>query len=308
MTEYSISVIIPAHNEETVVARLLESLSDHTADDEIIVVCDGCSDRTAEIARSFAGVTVVEQARGGKPSALNSGDRQATLFPRFYVDADIVVTASALYEVAKLMSDSVEAGAPRCEVDTSNSSWIVRRYYDVWTRLPYFNEHLMGSGIIGITRRGRERFFEFPRVINDDGFIRRLFTVDERVHGTLSSFLVMAPTKVGALVRIKTRVRLGEMQLNMLEGLPSSAIGCTTRSALKKLLISPRMWPAIVVFFGVKATVESRALWRFRRRNFDGWARDESTRLIGYIGPGSASQERFGKGNSVQTEGTTTDA
>jgi hypothetical protein len=249
-------------------------------------------------------VTVVEQAHGGKPSALNSGDRQATLFPRFFVDADIVVTASALYEVAELMTDGVEAGAPRCEVDISNSSWMVRRYYDVWTRLPYFNERMVGSGIIGVTRRGRERFSEFPSVINDDGFIDRLFTVDERVRGTVISFLVTAPTEVGSLVRIKTRVRLGEMQLNMLKGLPPSSVGSMTRSAFKELLASPRMWPAIVVYFGVRAAVETRALWRFRRRNFDGWERDESSRLVNGIRPGGASDDLLVKGNSVRTEDT----
>ena len=320
MTGQAISIIIPAHNEEAVIARLLGSLSDHRADDEIIVVCDGCSDRTAEIARSFAGVTVVEQARGGKPSALNSGDRRATLFPRFFVDADIVVSASALYEVASLMIDGVEAGAPRCEVDISNSSWLVRRFYDVWTRLAYFNDHLMGSGVIGVTRRGRGRFAELPDVINDDGYLCRLFTPEERVGRTASSFLVTAPANLAALARIKTRVRLGNMQLDALQGpppasgaakgpLPASAAAkgplpasapakgpppasgaakgplpasapATRRSAWKKLLISPSAWPAIVVFVAVRAVVEARARRLFRRAEFDGWARDESSRVL----------------------------
>ena len=133
MTDRAISVVIPAHNEEAVIGRLLTSLRDRSADDEIIVVCDGCSDSTAEVARSFAGVDVIENARGGKPVALNTGDSRATRFPRFFVDADIVVTATALHEVADLMTEGIEAGAPRCEVDLRRSSWTVRRFYDIWT-------------------------------------------------------------------------------------------------------------------------------------------------------------------------------
>lgn len=290
MTARAISIIIPAHNEEAVIARLLGSLGDRTQDDEIIVVCDGCSDHTAETARSFAGVTVVEQLRGGKPSALNTGDRRATLFPRFFVDADIVVTATALREVANLMTDGIEAGAPRCEVDVRNSSWMVRRFYHVWTRLPYFNERMMGSGIIGLTKRGRARFSEFPPVIDDDECICRLFMLEERVRKTVGSFLVTVPTRIRPLIRIKTRTRLGIMQLNTIQGLARSSIGSSTRSAFMKLLTSPRMWPSIAVFLGVRATVETRAWWLFRQGKFDGWARDESSRLV--TGPTTAAQDR----------------
>ena len=290
MTACAISIIIPAHDEEAVIARLLGSLSDRAQDDEIIVVCDGCSDRTAETARSFAGVTVVEQARGGKPSALNTGDSRATLFPRFFVDADIVVTATALHEVANLMTDGVEAGAPRCKVDVRNSSWMVRMFYDVWTKLPYFNERMMGSGIIGLTRRGRARFPEFPCVIDDDECIRRLFTAEERVRKTVGSFLVTAPTRVRPLIHIKTRTRLGIMQLNILQGLAPSKIGSSTRSALMKLFKSPTMWASIAVFVGIRAVVETRAWWLFRHGKFDGWARDESSRLV--TGPATAAADR----------------
>ena len=55
MTECAISIVIPAHNEEAVIGRLLRSLSDRKENDEIIVVCDGCSDRTAEIAARSPG-------------------------------------------------------------------------------------------------------------------------------------------------------------------------------------------------------------------------------------------------------------
>lgn len=50
-----ISVVIPAHNEASVIGLLLESLLlQDRLPDEIIVVCDSCTDTTQEVVESFA--------------------------------------------------------------------------------------------------------------------------------------------------------------------------------------------------------------------------------------------------------------
>ena len=70
-----LSVVVPAHNEAAVIGRMLDALApivmNGTA--EVVVVANGCRDETAEIA-SRDGITVIEIARGHKPSALNAGD------------------------------------------------------------------------------------------------------------------------------------------------------------------------------------------------------------------------------------------
>src|SRR3954470_11754775 len=52
-----ISVVVPAHDEEQVITRCLRALTGGTAAEEVevIVVCNGCSDRTADVARRFGG-------------------------------------------------------------------------------------------------------------------------------------------------------------------------------------------------------------------------------------------------------------
>ena len=68
-----ISVIIPAHNEERVISRLLEALTlGHTPGElEIIVVCNGCSDDTAGVARGFgAPVQVLSDSTNGHTAFL----------------------------------------------------------------------------------------------------------------------------------------------------------------------------------------------------------------------------------------------
>jgi poly-beta-1,6-N-acetyl-D-glucosamine synthase len=78
--EPPVTIIVPVYNEETVIAAALRSLLElrHCAL-EIIVVDDGSTDRTSEVAVSFEGrygsstVRVVSKANGGKASALNVG-------------------------------------------------------------------------------------------------------------------------------------------------------------------------------------------------------------------------------------------
>ncbi|MGC8940496.1 MAG: glycosyltransferase [Candidatus Nanoarchaeia archaeon] len=72
-----VSILIPAKNEEKVIGRLLASIQkvDYPKEKlEVFVIVDGSTDRTADIARSFKGVKVLEQKepRKCKGEALNA--------------------------------------------------------------------------------------------------------------------------------------------------------------------------------------------------------------------------------------------
>ncbi len=278
-----ISVVIPAHNEEAVIGRLLRSLRDgRLPGDEVTVACDGCVDDTADVARRFEGVGVLELPRGGKPSALNAGDRVSSHFPRFFVDADVDVTMAALHEVARRMTGTVHAGAPACTVDRTRSSFLVRCYYDVWTRLPYFTNGLLGSGVIGLTEEGRSLFSEFPDVIGDDNFVWRQFTVDERVAPTDVTFTITAPRTLGALIRVKTRSRLGVLQLDeMLGRAPKSDARESSTMAALRLCRAPRLWFPVAVYATIRCAIYVRGHRRLRRQDFAGWERDDTSRARG---------------------------
>ena len=75
-----VSVIIPAYNCSLYIRETIESiLSQGISDLEIIVVNDGSSDDTADIARSFgASVTVIDQANAGVCAARNRGIQHAS--------------------------------------------------------------------------------------------------------------------------------------------------------------------------------------------------------------------------------------
>jgi len=69
-----VSVIIPAYNAERYIGEAIESVLTQSYEPvETIVVDDGSTDRTAEIARSYTGVEVVVQENTGPSAARNRG-------------------------------------------------------------------------------------------------------------------------------------------------------------------------------------------------------------------------------------------
>lgn len=89
-----LSVIIPAYNEAPSIPELLRRvLAVDTAlvgfEKEIILVDDGSTDGTADIARKFEGITVLTKVNGGKGSAVQAGIRVASGDVLLIQDADM---------------------------------------------------------------------------------------------------------------------------------------------------------------------------------------------------------------------------
>lgn len=68
-----ISIVIPAYNEEKHLAKCLQSIAEQTEKpDEVIVVDNNCTDKTAEIAQKF-GARVVKEKNQGIAYGRNAG-------------------------------------------------------------------------------------------------------------------------------------------------------------------------------------------------------------------------------------------
>jgi GT2 family glycosyltransferase len=98
-------VIVPAHNAATTLGRTLESLQSQTHQLwEAIVVDDGSTDTTAEIAAAFARsdnrICAVGQRRAGVAAARNTGLRRAGYEWTLFVDDDDWLGGSALERLA----------------------------------------------------------------------------------------------------------------------------------------------------------------------------------------------------------------
>lgn len=84
-----ISVIIPAYNSVSTLARAIDSVLEQSyRADEIIVVDDGSSDATSEVAKSYSEVILLRQKNMGVSSARNNGVMMASNEWIAFLDAD----------------------------------------------------------------------------------------------------------------------------------------------------------------------------------------------------------------------------
>lgn len=285
------SVVIPAHNEARVISRLLKGLlGDFAPSDpgapEVIVVCNGCSDDTAQVARDAApGCKVIELEQGSKPLALNTGNAAARALPRFFIDADIMVShVDLLATAAALGEPGVCAAAPAIRVDLTSCSRAVRSYYRIWQNQPYVRQAMVGSGVFGLSAEGLAAVLPFPDIIADDGYVRTRFTEGQRrsvasdAQGRATGFTVFPPRRLLSLLSIEARRRRGDAELRSL--FPTSQTVRSTRSAsLLRETEQGNSLADVAIYSAIK--VGGRAMLAFERLTGRRarWHRDESSRV-----------------------------
>jgi glycosyltransferase involved in cell wall biosynthesis len=280
-----LSVVIPAHNESTVIGRLLNRLVDgaRSGQLEVIVVANGCTDDTASIARSYGVFVVVEVEAASKVIALNAGDAVARSFPRAYVDADVEVDLDTLLSLAATLEapGGPLAAAPLMKVDASRSSWAVRAHYRIWELTNYRQHEHIGSGVYALSAAGRSRFGAFPELIADDRFVQQLFARAERGTAPIGSFTVHAPTGLGALIHRSTRASAGIAQLRA-AGVPAHPDNSRSTSGVRALVPRvarrPALWPAFAVYCLAYLVPRVLARKKIRTNQQHIWERDETSR------------------------------
>jgi hypothetical protein len=285
------SIVIPAHNEERMIGTCLRTLLAGAGEGEleVVVVANGCSDRTADRARAVdPAVRVIEVARGSKPLALNSGDQAVTAFPRFYVDADVQVDIASIRKVvdALRMGDAL-AAAPRMELDLAGRPWRVRAFYETWSKLHYVTDAHIGSGVYAVSEAGRARFDQFPDIVADDMFIHSLFDPAERVSVASAEFVDRAPLNLRGLLRIKGRAAAGNYEYRAKyadQARHAEGVNRRRGAGAGALVRDPRAWPALMVYTVVYIAAQMRGWWKFRFGDLRHWDRDDSARDIAAAG------------------------
>ena len=276
------SVIIPAHNEAHVIARCLFALSPAaiTGEAEVVVVCNGCTDETATIARSVGEwVKVIETPVASKPVALNMGDAEVRFFPRVYVDADVVLSAAGLRLLVKRLRQGPElAAAPAVRLDLAAASWPVRQFYAVDRRLPWAKQGIGGSGVYALSAEGRGRFDAFPAITADDGYVRLQFAPNERALVDDATSIVTPPRRLGDLIAIKSRSHFGTYELRDNYGELFKNVGEANTWPLIRLATNPCRWVGIALYSYVKLIAKRRARAKCARGHRHQWERDESSR------------------------------
>ena len=106
----SLSIIIPAYNEEAVIAKTLSEvgnyLSQQTYSSEIILVNDGSTDDTAKIASGFSEVVLINnKVNTGKGASIKRGVAAASKDFILFIDADLAISINNCNRFINFASD-----------------------------------------------------------------------------------------------------------------------------------------------------------------------------------------------------------
>jgi poly-beta-1,6 N-acetyl-D-glucosamine synthase len=123
-----ISVIVPSYNEEVTIADCIQSLSSLDYPNyEVIIVDDGSTDKTLEIAKSLETpkIRVVHQENRGKANALNTGIQLSESEIIVTVDADTTIRRDGLARVAGRFARNPRLGAVAGNIKVEQGSGLL---------------------------------------------------------------------------------------------------------------------------------------------------------------------------------------
>jgi glycosyltransferase involved in cell wall biosynthesis len=202
-----ISIIIPAYNEEALLVPTLRAVRE-SADAtgvpyEVIVVDDGSTDRTAEIAKA-GGARVVSVNLRQIGAARNAGAKVAAGDLLIFVDADTLVSAGVLRAAVAAVDAGAVGGGSAAQTDSNDpwwgppamvlASWLMRTARwaagcflfvraDVFRAVGGFDEQYFASEEIHLSRAVKKhgRFVILRELVTTSGRKGRLFTTRQFV-------------------------------------------------------------------------------------------------------------------------------
>ncbi len=208
----AVTVVIPAYNSARYIGEALESVRAQSMHDfEVIVVDDGSTDRTVEVARDAArglAVQVLEQRNSGPGAARNAGIRAAAGRYCAFLDADDLMLPDRLAEQTRLLDADAQLGLVHTDLMTFDERGTIhgsrRAFSDpcggqILDRLLLGNfittstvmaprAVLLKAGLFGLERRVSEDFELWLRIAAEwpVGYIERALIRYRYTPGSLS--------------------------------------------------------------------------------------------------------------------------
>jgi peptidoglycan-N-acetylglucosamine deacetylase len=225
-----VRVLIPAHNEATVIARTLEAVlkSDYSRL-HVTVIDDGSTDVTARIVEEFAGrdrrVHLVTQlACMGKAAALNRGFCETPEDYLVTIDADTIVYPHTVRKLVEPFSDpAIDAVCGNVRV--GNVRNILTRFQHVEYVTSQNYDRRAFSSVNGISVvPGATGAWRRRKVLEIGGYSEHTLTEDTDltltllarggriVYAPLAQSVTEAPETIGALFRQRYRWSFGSLQ------------------------------------------------------------------------------------------------
>lgn len=221
--ERPLLVAIPVHDGQDCLAATLQALA-RQGDLEtltILVLCNGCRDRSAEIARQAgclfercAGYEVLELPAIGRCGALKIalGRCRDDRIGLAVLDQDAVLSPGAFAAVRAAFESGRHFATLRPRPRRSNSR-LVRAYYRFWLALDYVQRSPATIGFYAVSAQGLANVTDLPSVHSDDKYLRLRISPAERFRIESEWYRVEPQRSFVALVRDRARYNRGNREL-----------------------------------------------------------------------------------------------
>lgn len=272
------AIIIPAYNERNVIARTLKPLYQgiQKGSYTITVAVNGSNDGSVDFIRNeFPAVRCLDIELGSKTNAINVAEKSNIGFPRIYMDADVVVSYDGILSLINTLesSETPLLASPRAIMEFSRASIFVKAFYRAWFKTKFYSAQGFGSGVYGLNKQARDCFDFFPEVIADDGFIREVVPASKQQVDINCTSTVTAPIKLGDLIKIKTRSKLGNIELK------NKSLIKNKELPSKRFVSTPTLFE-FMVYGCVNLIATKLANKKFKSLETYQWQKDESSRNV----------------------------
>ena len=151
-SQLTVSLVIPAYNEEKRIARCLESVMKNSQGllTEIIVINNGSTDTTRKIAEEFLGVRVIDEPSKGLTIARQRGYTDSTGDVIAFIDADTLMTpgwCNTIHEEFNNNQDLSCLSGPYIYYDLGKVEQLFVKLYWILLGLPMY--YILGYMAVG---------------------------------------------------------------------------------------------------------------------------------------------------------------
>ena len=180
-----VTIIIPVLNEEKTIIQTLQNVNRLVGEKEIIVVDGGSTDKTVELARTYARVI---QSEKGRAKQMNAGAKIANNNILWFIHSDSVLEPNSLEEIEQAIEEGYIGG------------FFQLYFYDLETKMMKF---------IATTSNWRARYLKL--IFGDQGIFMRKDTF-ETIGGYKSMDLMedwdlsQRIHKVGKMKKVKSKI------------------------------------------------------------------------------------------------------
>src|SRR5215831_6109133 len=206
----AVSVVMPVYNAEATLEECLTKLGQSTFEDfEVVVVDDGCTDRSRDIMGRFPVRVIPSSGRVGPAAARNLGAQVATGEFLFFIDSDVMVRPDTLALLAEGFERTGIDGF--CGVQAAEMRYrdLPSQYKNLWMRWTYLRQ----SGDVPL-------FYTTAAAIRRDAFLRvGGFDVGYATPNVEDTAFGQKLRRLGVRVRIHPEVEVEHVKQYSLRGM-----------------------------------------------------------------------------------------